>query len=141
MFVAQYRSAVAATMRATFGVSLYHVGTAEIRWGEALELLAEAALDTGTYLAAAQHDLRYPAPMIDIVETRLVGALAGVEDMDELLPFAPRDETAPPPSPEEFRDESAAMLAAWGIVDPNLPAAVDRQAEIYENRTGGRRRG
>ena len=117
------------------------MGTASLRWGEALELLAEAALDTSTYLAAAQHDLRYPAPMIDIITAKVIGALAGVENMDDLMPFAPRDDAAPPPSPDEFRDESAAMLAAWGITDTNLDAAVDRQAKIYQAKQGGRRRG
>lgn len=122
-------------MRATFHVSLYDVGTARIRWGEALELFAAASLDTSTYLAVAQHRLRYPADMVDIVTATAVLGLAGVENAAELLPFGGRDEqAAPPPKPDEFKASTVDMLAAWGIADPNIDSAVARQVEIYENR-------
>lgn len=131
--ISEHRAAAVATLRATFGVSLYDAGTPRLRWGEAADLLTVATGDSGTYWAAEALALKYPAPMIQILAASFAGAGAGVENVHDLLPFGKREDGTPPPSADEFRDASAAMLAEWGIADDNLEKSVELQARITAN--------
>lgn len=64
---AEHGDALAATLRAVFGVSLWDVGT-RVAWGEALALARVALSDPDTYLGAEAMGLTYPASMVDMIQ-------------------------------------------------------------------------
>ena len=135
-FIDQHRAAASATFRRLFGVSIHQIGTPELRWGEAIDLLAVAAGDSGTWLAAEVHGLKYPARPVENLIAKAVGSIA-FENIDDLLPF-PRQDDNRVPTPDEYREATARMLADWGIDDPAFEDAVRRHKEIYERKEGER---
>ena len=72
-----------ATLRGLYHVSINRIGTPELEYGEAWDLIETASSDTRTPLACELNGWRYPAGIIDLLQL----AAAATKNSDQLMPW------------------------------------------------------